>query len=224
MHVIIWAVPRVGSTALALALGALNEPFQLPDYGRSDGFRSANEIVKTCLSRRSLKHLYEQCPDSKNVALAIAADRNGYRHIRLVRCNEFGRLVSRDIAFQQDAWQPRTAAFRFAQLKKGSSELHSLDIPNLLRMHRASLAKWNIIRAHITGPILRVRFEDIASISASLRRAEFRRIASFLRLSPAWIEKAERTMARGAQHTEEVWQFVPNTNELRQALLAEGAL
>lgn len=212
---IIWAVARVGSTALARALRALNEPFQL-----SDGFRSVEEIRELCTSHYSIKHLYEECPDEQNIALAQAANEHGYRHIRLMRCNEFARLVSRGIAAHQDAWTPANAITRFEDLKAGRTKLRPLDVQHLVKIHQMAVERWRTVTPHV-GPLLTVRFEDITSANRERRHHAFRHIAAFLHLPS--IEPLERIIATSGQNTKEVWEFVPNLQELRTALVAGGA-
>lgn len=217
-HCVIWAVARVGSTALGRALDALNEPFQL-----QDSFADADGIGKVCATRQSIKHLYEECPDASNLALAHAADANGYRHIHLIRHNELARLVSRDIATQTEAWTPEIAAIKFNELKTGRLKLRPLDVEHLLRVHRAGRAHWRVISEHLEKPSIRIEFEEITSLSRQRRMVALGRLGRFLALSPREIEKLELAMVAGGQNTQSIWELVPNMGQLRQAL-ATGEL
>jgi hypothetical protein len=216
MHCIIWALPRVGSTALGRALDALNEPFQL-----KDAFSGADAIERVCAARKSIKHLYEECPDASNIALAQAANRHGYRHIHLIRCDEFARLVSRDIATQREAWTPDLAEARFAELKLGKARLAPLDIPHLLKLHRLGIQRWQTIRLYL-GTFLTVRFEDITSSDRQRRHLALRRIAAYLDMRS--IERLERTLEASGQETKTVWNLVPNIAQFRKALGTGGSL
>jgi hypothetical protein len=216
---VIWAVARTGSTALGRALGALNEPFQL----QGEAFSSPADIAALCCTRRSIKHLYEECPDASNLALALAATQQGYRHIHLVRCNEVARLVSRDIATQRDAWTPESAAQRFSELCRGQTSLRPLNVPHLVRLRQGAIRRWSLIRP-LLGPLLVVRFEDLTSPNARQRHAVLQRLGAFLGLSCATLGTLESSLYIGDQRTREVWGHAANVGELRRALTATGAL
>ena len=210
---VIWALPRTGSTTLAHALGALNEPFHCTHSWR---YSTAAQIEALCATRASIKHIYEECPDESNLALARAANRHGYRHIHLVRCNEFARLVSRDIAAQQVAWIPETATAKFTLMKHGRGRLAPLDIDNLLRLQRLSDERWESIRPQIA--YLTVRFEDLTSIDSRRRHQALRQLAAFLALPPGRLARMDRAFMRGGQRTGEISRFVPNLAQLAVAL------
>jgi hypothetical protein len=218
-HFVIWAIARTGSTALGRALGALNEPFQR----LGESFAGARDIESLCATRQSIKHLYEECPDASNVALAHAATRYGYRHIHLVRCNEFARLVSRDIATQKEAWTPELAAARFAALKAGNDNLQPLDIGHLLNLHWMAVNRWRTIREHV-GTLLTVRFEDITAVDRRRRHEALRRVSTYLGLSHDELGRLESAMTTGDQRTQTVWNLAPNIGELRRALIGAGAV
>lgn len=216
---VIWAMARVGSTALGQALGALNEPFQL----LGEQFSGAREIERVCATHRSIKHLYEECPDESNIALAHAANQNGYRHIHLVRCNEFARLLSRGIATQCDAWTPEDTATRFEAVESGDVQLGPVNVEHLLSISRGALIRWRAIREHV-GSLLTLRFEDVTSANCGHRRQALQRLCAYLGMAPDRARNLERSMTHGEQRTQDIWRFVPNMCELRQALVAEGAL
>lgn len=219
-HCLIWAVPRVGSTALAAAMGALNEPFH-QDFQWSE----AAEIERICSGRCSIKHIYEECPDELNIAIAHIARGNGYRHIRLVRRSEFARLVSRGIAAQLVAWVPETAAAKFAALRAGKAKLDPLDIDELMNYHRMTRHRWGVIRSHIANdPIITIAFEDITNQNSLHRRTELDRIARYLGLSSGQLAQIDRAMRTGGQDTQSVWELVPNIDQLHSALVREGVL
>jgi hypothetical protein len=218
-HFIIWAIARTGSTTLGRALGALNEPLQR----LGENFADVAEIESLCATRQSVKHLYEECPDANNIALARAATRHGYRHIHLVRCNEFARLVSRDIATQKEAWTPELAASRFAALKAGDDNLQPLNVNHLLNLHWMAVHRWRAIREQV-GTLLTVRFEDLTAVDRPRRHKTLRRLGAYLGLSHEELGKLERAMINGGQRTHAVWNLAPNIGELRRALIGAGAV
>ena len=213
---IIWATARTGSTTLSRALGAVSEPFK--DHANwTVKFAGPVQIIRFCATRCSLKHLYGEGPEEVDLALAHASNRHGYRHIHLVRRNELARLVSYDIAVQKVAWRPDTSAAKYSDLKSGKSTLRPLDIPNLLHMHRQAMDRWRKLGPEI-GAFLTVRFEDITNANCCIRRTALHRIAAYLGIRS--IAGLDRRMFAGGQRTREVWEFVPNLSELRQALVA----
>jgi hypothetical protein len=209
---ILWGVARVGSNALGNALGALGEPFNR-DWRWN--WSSVDEIEKLCTTRQPIRHIYEGCPDDTNRAIAEAANRNGYRHVHLVRCNELARLVSRGIALQQAAWIPATAAARYADLKSGKTKMEPLDIEDLLKLRQMGIDRWRAVSPHL-GTVLTVRFEDITAVDRQRRHHALGRLASYLGFCS--LQALDHAMMAGGQHTNTVWDFVPNIKDLRQAL------
>lgn len=212
---IIWARPRVGSSTLGLALGALYEPLQRED----ESWITVAEINRLCASRRSIKHIYEVCPT--NLALVSAANRNGYRHIHLVRCNEFARLVSRGIAANEFAWQPKTAAEKFAAFRNGVSKPQPLDVRDLVMVSRQGSKEWGAIRAQLPS-VLTVRFEDITAKSRQKRHATLRQLLAYIDTPLDMFPSLDRAMMAGGQDTKSVWDYAPNLSELRFGLAAGG--
>jgi hypothetical protein len=227
---LIWTDPRTAGTAFSAALKAISEHPSVEDecfqYGPKPK-QFANIYENWCIAGDPsalyrlladhvlLKHIPEAFDDNFNADLARAAEYNGYRHIRLVRCNTFARLVSRGVAEQIDAW--RTDA------KSIVAGLKPLDVIHLVEDMRLDAARWHAVSRHITSCLV-VRTEDLISRNRERRHACFGKVLRYLELPRSGgMEILDRTLERSGQHTESAWPLLPNLGELRVALAAEGA-
>jgi hypothetical protein len=227
---LIWADPRTAGTTLSVALKSLSEhpaveeePFLYGDDPRQlsqiyenwclDGDPAA--IYRTLARHVLIKHVPGLFDDNFNADLARAAEYHGYRHIRLVRCDTFARLVSRGVAEQLDEWygdvRPRV-----------DGVLKPLDVPHLIDDMRIDAAKWQAVLPHITC-CLTLRMEDLVSRHRERRLACLRRVLRYLELPPDGLHALDGAFERGGHNTESIWALVPNLDDLRNAIAAEGA-
>lgn len=230
---IIWASTRTSSTNLAEATGAENEPFHFgPPPNRLHfvyaQWLAGNQgpefdfVLRGILVRNeSFKHLPEWFADGFNMALARSATSLGYRHIHLIRLNELDRLVSNDIAGQLDAWWPKEADDRFAELRSGERHLNPLDVTRLIENARRVRQVWRAVEPHL-APVLTLTQEDLTSWDVDIRGDALRRLAGFLGLPGDSLRDLDLSMQFGGQKTVRIRDLVPNVGELRQALMTEG--
>lgn len=225
---IVWAATRTSSTNLAEATGAENEPFHFgPPANRWHWVYETwqnNGIPRFDLvlgSRDCFKHLPEWFGDGFNVALAKAATAAGYRHIHLIRLNELDRLISNDVAGQLDAWWPKEANDRFAELRSGERQLNPLDVSRLIGNARRIRQAWRAVEPHL-APVLILTQEDLTSRDMDVRGSSLRRLAAFLGLRGDSLKELDLSMQFGGQKTARVRDLIPNVGELRQALMTEG--
>jgi hypothetical protein len=231
---VIWTDPRTAGTALSAALKSISEypsvvdePFQYGPNPKTLGYVYENwcingdpAVLYQALARHILiKHIPEAFDDNFNADLARAAEYNGYRHIRLIRCDTFARLASRGIAEQIDVWVADKATLD--DLHAG--DLAPLDVPHLISDLRLDAARWDAVQPHLTS-ILTVRTEDVVSPMRKRRHACLRRILRFLELSPEGLGVIDEALARGGQNTSRIWRLLPNLGELRTALILEGVV
>jgi hypothetical protein len=226
---LIWADPRTGSSALFKALSkvcdrpAFFEPFQFGPHPREwahiyedwcvDGDPAA--LYEAIGQRALIKHIPEAFDDNFNADLARAAEHHGYRHIHLVRCNTFARLLSRGIAEQLDAWDGPAEDIR-------SGDLNPLDVPHLISDLRLDAARWRAIVPHLTA-VLTVRMEDVTNPNRARRHDYLSHILRFLCLPRIALRELDEELSRGHQKTSLIAPWVPNLDELRVALATEGA-
>jgi hypothetical protein len=226
---LIWADPRTGSSALFAALAEIvgrttaYEPFQ---YGRDpnlwgwvyegwcvDGDPAS--LYRVIGQRALIKHIPEAFDDNFNADLARAAEYHGYRHIRLVRRDTLGRLVSRGIAEQLDAWTGPPEDI-------GAGDLSPLDVGHLIENLRRDVESWRAVVPWLTR-VLTVRTEDVTSPHRRRRHECLARILRFLELPRESLRVLDEELARGRQDTARAARWVPNLDELRGALRTEGA-
>jgi hypothetical protein len=225
---IIWSEPRTAGTTFSAALKAVSrrpsapdEPFQ---YGARpniwawiyeawcvDGDPAA--LYRALSTGACFKHIPEAFDDNFNADLARAAEYHGYRHIKLVRCNTFARLVSRGVAEQLDAWSGPSASTR---------ELAPMDVPHLIEDLRLGAARWRAVVPWLTA-VLVVKTEDVTSEHAGRRHECLARVLRFLGIPRKQMRVLDERLARGPQNTSLIASRVPNLGELRRALMTEGA-
>lgn len=228
-RVVIWAATRTSSTNLCHALHAENEPFQAgPPPSRLawayKAWQTSGEtypLVELCASETDFKHVPEWFDDGFNVALAQIATDYGYRHIHLVRMNSLARLISLDVAGQLNAWWPEDAEARFAELARGDRTLNPLDVPRLIAVCRQAMRCWLAIRPYL-GPMITVTQEFITSRDQGTRHTALREVMRFLELPEDALPGLDAAMRDGGQHGERMRALLPNVDELRTALIAEG--
>lgn len=224
---LIWADPRTGSSsffyALARVVGppAYYEPFQY--VGEPGPFAQIYEdwcvdgdpaeLYRMIGRRHLIKHIPEAFDDNFNADLARAAEYHGYRHIRLVRCDTFGRLVSRGIAEQIDVWRGPLGNI---------NGLGPIDVPRLIEDMRLDAARWRAVVPHLTA-VLTVRTEDLVSRHRTRRHTCLTRVLRFLELPRESLGVLDDELAGGGQDTSQVSRWLPNLGELRRALMVEGA-
>lgn len=226
---LVWAATRTSSTNLAEATGAENEPFHFgPPANRlhwvyaqwqRDGLQT--NLLDVCAETRSFKHLPEWFDDGFNAALAKLSTAFGYRHIHLIRLNELDRLISNDVAGQLDAWWPKEADDRFAELRSGERHLNPLDVPRLIGNARRVRQAWRAVEPYL-APVLTLTQEDLTSRDMDVRGDALRRLSGFLGLPGDSLKDLDLSMQFGGQKTARVRDLIPNVGELRQALMTEG--
>jgi hypothetical protein len=230
---VIWTDPRTAGSSFLNALGDVSglptfyEPFQYGPNPREwaqiyedwciDG--DPAPLYQTFSQRALIKHIPEAFDDNFNADLARAAEYNGYRHIRLIRCDTFARLASRGIAEQIDVWVADKATLDDLQ----TGDLAPLDVPHLISDLRLDMARWDAVQPHLTS-VLTVRTEDVVSPMRKRRHACLRRILRFLELPPEGLGIIDEALARGGQNTSRIWRLLPNLSELRTALILEGVV
>jgi len=232
-HFIIWAATRTSSTSLASATNAENEPFHFGpppnrlNWAYADWQKQrTNEKLISGLSlalsdRPCFKHLPEWFDDDFNVGLAKRSTAFGYRHIHLIRLNELERLISNDVAGQLDAWWPKEAKERFAELRSGTRRLNPLDVPRLIGNAKRVRAAWNAVEPHLS-PVLTVLQERLTGKDADTRIGTLRKIADFLDLPSDSLRDLDLSMRNGGQNTAQILDLLPNVGELRTRLMEEG--
>jgi hypothetical protein len=226
---IIWGRQRSGSISLFSALCSVSEftpaeiePFdfgpigdrQFTDVGKhmapADRDRALREI---CDRRLLIKHCYENLSIDFNHALAEISTRAGYRHIHLVRRDEFARLVSKGIAEQHGTWGGHEwTRERYKSYAATGKNLPPLDVPMLHRYHRDCVEKWNAVAPLLAS--LEIISEDLFTTPLPV----LYRAARFLNM-PAHTHTMAKNLGK-AHGTRMIWKLIPNIGELQEAIAA----
>lgn len=236
---IIWTLQRTGGDTLLAILAKLSEhPAAPPEpfnrdgefsdaaFGRdrqysAEGVRRLEEI---CRKRVIIKHVYEWFSDEFNFTLARSADRYRYRHIHLIRRDEFERLASKGLAESLNVWRPNGAGHIFKRVKSGKAKLAPLDVDGLIASHDIAMLKAAAVnRVHRSRmKCLTVHFEDLYRGTLRERTHSLYIIASFLGIDPDRWNNAqsdvERLLQFGGQDTASVYPFLPGISDLRARL------
>jgi len=226
---ILWAATRTSSTNLAEAISAENEPFHFGPpasrlnwaYAEWQNGRLDADLSIALSDRPCFKHLPEWFDDEFNVALARKSTEFGYKHIHLIRLNELDRLISNDVAGQLDAWWPKEADDRFAELRSGQRQLNPLDVPRLVGNAKRVWQAWGVVEPHL-APVLTVAQEYLTNRDCDIRHHTLKRLAGFLDLPTDSLRDLDLSMQFGGQRTVRIRDLIPNIGELRQALMTEG--
>jgi hypothetical protein len=241
---ILWTLQRTGGTNLFNLLCALSdhpsaehEPFNFnlaqprqfsKVYRDWLKFKDPAALHQICARRLLIKHVYEWFENDFNAALALAADRNQYRHIHLLRRDAVARLVSKGVAEAEGTWYPPDAETVFPKVIKGERRLKPLDIDYLVRKHEiAERKKLNVTRMH--RKLMRcyaITYEDLYQGPIYLRFERLAALTDFLHIDRSRLDDqadlVEQYLVRGGQNTSLLLPHIPGINELRAALGEEG--
>jgi hypothetical protein len=245
---IIWTMQRTGGTSLAELLmeisehrPAQHEPFNWQRdprqfaYVSQEWAHTANEAalfgaLGDILSQRYLiKHCYELHPMAFNLRLMAATASTDYRHLHLLRRDEFSRLASKFVAEANGTWFKDYADRIFAEVRQRERSLKPLPAARMVEHYRHCREAAGRIGNELHAA--RVDFEDVFYEdlylgSASSRQAALDRIFSFLELDSHVIAqhraRIENKIFNNSQETGSVLNFVPNLAEVEAALTAAG--
>ncbi len=220
---IIWTEPRTAGTTLSAALKSVSEHPSVQDepfekmcelahvYERWLNDRDPAPVDRVFGRHVVMKHISEHFDEGFEITLARAAERHGYRHIRLVRANRFAQLVSLGVAAQTREWR-RLASVDHAE---------PINVPAVIGDAKACSARWRAVSQHISACLL-VRTEDVTSRDRERRHGCLRQLLRFLELPPERLGALDHILGQGGQGTERVWPLIPNLGALRAAIAAEG--
>ena len=242
---IIWTMQRTGGTSLADLLmemsehpAAEHEPFNRDrQFGAvtaawadaHDEAALAEAMAGILKQRFLIKHTYELRDMALNAALLRAAAATGYRHIFLLRQDELARLVSKFIAEANGTWFADYAAKVYDKIRAGERRLSPVPAANLVASYRRCRQMTEEIRgwmARLALPIHDVAYEELYVGDRESRLRHFSRLCRFLDFAPEVIElhraDIEEKLFHGSQNTQSILGFLPNLDEIVEALLAEG--
>lgn len=244
---IIWTMPRTGGTTLSAALRLAtpdhpeveDEPFQYGDVpnrwapvyaGWREGDRAPVKVRlhEMCRAGYCFKHIPEAFDDGFNESLARVSADLGYAHIVLDRRDVLSALVSRGVAEQLGAWQPRDSLNAIDRLLSSGRDLRPLDAPHLL----SCLATWRRQRALVIEVLLRDRLSrgwkdkgylDVASedvYDRVSRHATAMGILKHVGAGDVNVHAMCDRLSHGWQDTRRVWHLVPNIGDVIEVLTA----
>jgi SAM-dependent methyltransferase len=245
---IIWTMQRTGGTALADLLmeisehqPAEHEPFNwrrnprqfayvTRDWNDTGDEESLVEALADILSQRYLiKHCYELHGMPFNARLMEAASKANYRHIHLLRRDEFSRLISKFIAEANGTWFKDYATEVFARVRDRQRVIGPLPIEKVVAHYRHCQTLSRAVRnqmdeAGIVGQD--IYYEDLFIGEREQRLARLQGLLRFLDFDPETIEQNHTSIEAKIFHsgfdTASIAQFVPNLKQTTEALSAAG--
>ncbi len=245
----IWTMQRTGGTALTDLLmemsehkSADHEPF---NWARSkprqfwpiaEAWQKTRNVATLTRSLRSvfadkylIKHCYEIHTDDFNQFLMEASARVSYRHIILYRRDEYARLISKYIAESQGTWFKDYAERVFGDVAGGRRKLVSLPTDKMVAHYMRCRNATEFIRTGLTRlgvNFKEIYYEDLYSGDAETRMKHVHELLDFLGFTAADIERhaalIDQKIFHSGQNTSGVARFVPNLDQVREALASVG--
>lgn len=246
----IWTMQRTGGTALTDMLFTMSEhnktdhePFH---WGRPprqfwpiiSAWRETEDLDqldrsldKVFSNGYLIKHTYELNEHELNEHIMHAAARADYKHILLLRRDEYSRIVSKFIAESQGTWFQDYAKQVFDEVSAGTRDLSALPVEKIVEHFRLCQSATKFMRESLSGlqePFKEIYYEDIYRGSDEKRRSNTSDLLSFLGFNSRDISNhkslIEKTIFRGGPSSQNLLSFLPNIGEVTSALAAEGCV
>jgi len=245
----IWTMQRTGGTALTDLLmemsehkSADHEPFNWARakprqfWPITEAWQKTKNVATLTRSLRALfadkyliKHCYEIHTDDFNQFLMEASARVSYRHIILYRRDEYARLISKYIAESHGTWFKDYAERVFDEVAEGRRKLGSLPVDKMVAHYMRCRNATEFIRSGLTRlgvDFKEIYYEDLYSGDAETRLKHVHDLLDFLGFTAADIEKhaalIDQKIFHSGQNTGGVARFVPNLDQVREALATVG--
>jgi hypothetical protein len=246
---IIWTMQRTGGTSLTDLLMEMSEhrttehePFNWrekkpgPFWPIARAWNNTGDVAaisasldKIFADRHLIKHCYELHNMRFNEQLLAAAIRAGYRHVLLLRRDEFQRLISRFIAEAQGTWFKDYSRKVFSQVVQGKRVLGPLPVNKVVGHFRRCRSITSVLLGWFKAQSVEychVYYEDLYTGEPATRLASLHTLLEFLQFSEDDITGQEALIKEkiflSGQDTGSVLPFVPNLDVVRQALEAAG--
>ncbi len=242
---ILWTMQRTGGTALAELLMTISE-WQAAEHEPFNRDRQFGAVTAAFAMNRDedqlekdlaaifaqgylIKHTYELRNKALNAAVLHAAVKAGYRHLLLVRRDEFSRLVSKFVAEANGTWFKGYAGRVYEKIRTGERSLGPIPIEKIVAAYQHCREMTDEIRSSLQAvapDFHEVDYEDLYTGEESARRARLDELFRFLDFPPARIEAErasieEKVLGEGMD-TRSIMPFLPNLNEVVEALQAAG--
>jgi hypothetical protein len=178
-----------------------------------------------------IKHTYELNEHELNEYIMYAAARANYKHIMLLRRDEYSRLMSKFIAESQGTWFHDYAKQVFDEVTAGTRDLSALPIDKMVEHYRFCRSATTLMRDSLISlgkPFKEIYYEDIYSGPDETRLSNTYDLLDFIGFTADDISNhkslIESTIFRGGQNSRNLISFLPNMREVNSALAAEGCL
>lgn len=221
----IWTRQRCASIALMEALKPVTT-FPVAESECFDGtierrqfshVRQPGQLLSLCSEHWSFKHCYDRLSLNFNIHLAQATNAAEYRHIHLLRKDEFARLVSLGVAENEITWVKGSdltnTAFRAIQT--GTRTMKPLNIPSLIRRGLAADRQWTEITRHLSNWL--VLWTENITGPAAIRRQAVHTLLAHLEISSTNAGSILRHLQYSGQDGYRLWPYIPNLSEFRTA-------
>ena len=246
----IWTMQRTGGTALADLLMEMSEhrstehePFNwsrtsprqfwpvAEAWNRSHDADELSGALETIFAQNHLiKHCYELFATPFNEHLVQALAKTGYRHIHLLRRDEYARLMSKFVAEAQGTWFRDYARKVYAEIADGRRTLEPVPIAAMVRHYHHCRRATDTVSgwlAELGTDSRLVYFEDLFEGERDARLFHLRGLLDFLGFSAEDVERhrhlIEAKIFHAGQDTRStVAAHLPNYRDACRALSEAG--
>jgi len=244
---IIWTMRRTGGTSFANILENIteykiqHEPF---NWDRIFGFIAKNfqndllnyddlqaDLQQHCIDKRvCIKHCYEVSGEVLNEALIDVFAQNNYKHIFLLRRDEFSRLLSLYTAIHTDVWGKHGSEGIYAQYLKGEKKLPEYDIADMKKHLQLCHKKTNVLKQKMRDrniKFLNIYYEDLYVGSFEERQQFLRKICDYLKIpEQTFNDKTESykyQLMKAKQKSNALYDLIPNLKAIEASLATDTA-
>lgn len=243
--IIIWTLRRTGGTSLANLLFTSSnfktiqhEPFNQERVWGDVSKELTNQLSKPtdeitkydlghlreriaiyCNLKRNIKHTIDNTPFLVTKYLLEVSQEVDYRHIVLLRKNQFRRILSLIIA-QQTTWKlGHTPDVAFSKVINGELEMQEISFKSIAQIFNSAInmigrlyeeLHQNNIEYH------RVYFEDLYSdkLDEQERIQNTTKILDYLNIEQYDPNLLEQKIFKSSHNTQTVYKYIPNYDDL----------
>jgi hypothetical protein len=241
--IIIWTLRRTGGTSLADFLftsskfkSIQDEPFNIErvwgdlTYDLKDHLRTPVEewnlglfrerIAVYCNKKHNIKHAIDNTPFLVTKYLLEVSQEVGYKHIVLLRKNQFQRILSLIIA-QQTTWKlGRTPDIVFPKIINGELEMQEISFENISQFFDSSINMIGRLYEELHQNDVEyysVYFEELYSdkLSKHERLTNATKILDYLNIEQYDPSLLDRNIFKSSENTQSVYDYISNYDQLK---------
>lgn len=249
--IIIWTFRRTGGTSLATFLfqsssyeSVIHEPFNVDriwgDIAQKikkveyKNYKERYEQIQGDLAnyvaeKKGIKHTIDTVPPVLTKMLLAETVKQGYKHIVLIRENQFQRILSLELAKQTAVWGKKGSGEVHHAIINREKKLDSIDWSTFKSQFHADNAYMGALLQDFSRckiPYEMVSFEQLYDKQVD-QKARFQRVYDLLE----WLhienydeELLSKVLLKSSQNTERIYDFLPNYKYLLSMAELEGMI